>query len=1139
MTLYLHELILHGQSPVELLAKSTDYWHLLCGLTLTVFAVLCYFMIGRSKELPAWRWLAAFGFLQGLHQWTEMLPPSLGDSLGFAALRLLLLSLSFLALAESGRRGLAKIGVRGPSRWLVAGVLLLASSGASAGLHGLAITLPVSLAAAGSLWATLALVRASRLTDQAAGALRLAGCSIAAYSVTLCCNTLVANHQGTQELIGFFSFNWTIFLHPLQTILSCALAASLWHYFRSTEKRQDADAGLLQERRFDRWLGPVLLATALFGGVAAEIAGNFRDKEMRGILQSRTALAAAALNSVRIKNLSGSESDLANPDYQILKQRLMAMRAANSDCRFVYLVALLNDNNVVILADSEPSTSEDYSPPGQIYDEASDLLRFSLRTGQSAVEGPLPDRWGVWVSSFDPIFDPQTQQMIAVIGQDTDARDWQRSISLHRLAAISVTFLIALLVIGFFVIQQREYESARAIGLSERRYRQMFEKNPALMFLIDPKCGAILEANPAACAYYGYAPAEMNGKPLWTLDEGTREELEGLLAKASSGQDIRFNRRHRLRSGEVREVEVRPGPVDTPYGLVLYCVVHDVTERTRAEENLRHAKDSAELLNLQLEEAIAQANQLAVEAELANQAKSSFLATMSHEIRTPLNGLIGLTGLLMDSGLSASQQHLAEMMRTSGDALLSVINDVLDFSKIEAGKLELEKIEFDPAAPVMDTLQILGARAMDKGLAFTADMAPDLPARVSGDPGSLRRILLNLASNAIKFTSEGSISILGKVESEEVQRTTLRFAVTDTGIGIAPHRVDRLFQPFSQLDSSTTRKYGGTGLGLIISKRLAEMMGGTIGVESHHGQGTTFWFTVVFDKSAATSETLLVPATNTDSHNLKDLRILVVDDDEINRIVAHGILENAGCQPLCVASARDCLEMLETGVFDIVMMDVQMPEMDGFDAAAAIRRREKETQRRRTPIIALTANVGKSEVDRSRMVGMDGCLSKPVDPGALIETIGKVLALPTQADQPASDPEARVPESSLDVFNPADLLDRIGGNAAAFDKLIAMFQASTPKHLAAMQSALAEGNLERIRQEAHSLRGAAANMSASNTSNVARQIENAAVSGDAASVGPLLEQLNRELDRVHRELSNQAISAAPIQKNERIESCAY
>jgi PAS domain S-box-containing protein len=1138
MTFYMSQLMLFSQSWATLLAGSTDYWHLVCGLMLTLFSVLCCFMIGRLKELPAWRWLAIFGFLQGLYQWAEMFPLSFGDSIGFTAFRLIMLSASFIALGESGRQGLRKLGARSPSRWILVAVLLLAASGAATGLRGLNTTLPVSLALGGGFWAFLGLVRTSRLAEQSAGALRMAGYIIAAYVTLFCCSALLVNHQGTRELTSFFGSDLITLLLPLQTILSSALAAALWHYFRNTEKQRDADAGMLQGRRFDRWLWPVLLATLLIGGIAAEMAGNYRDREMRSILQSKTSLAAAALNPARIKSLSGSGDDVDNADYGVLKQRLIAMRAANDDCRFVYLVAMHGDD-VVFLVDSEPRDSEDYSPPGQVYVEASRILRHALRTSQSAVEGPIPDRWGVWVSSFVPIIDPQTQRMLAVVGQDTDAGDWQRSISLHRLAVISAIFLIMLLIIVFFVIQQRSYESARVIGLSERRHRQMLEKNPALMFLIDPKQGAIIDANPAACSYYGYSSAEMQKKLLWDLDEGSREELEGLLAKAVSGKSTSYSRRHVLRSGEIREVEIRPGPVETPNGLVLYCVVHDVTQRTRAEVSLRQAKNSAESLNFQLEEAIARANQLALEAELANQAKSMFLATMSHEIRTPLNGLIGLNGLLMDSGLSQSQQRLVEMMQTSGDALLSVINDVLDFSKIDAGKMDLEKIEFDPAAPVMDTLKILGSRAMDKGLRFTADVAPELPTRVYGDPTCLRRILLNLASNAIKFTSEGSVLIQVRAETEKEQRITLRFAVIDTGIGIAPHRADRLFQPFSQLDSSTTRKYGGTGLGLIISKRLTEMMGGAIGVESHHGQGTTFWFTVVFEKAADSSETLSMPAQKAVSQKLGNLRILVVDDDEINRIVAHGVLENAGCRAVCVSSARDCFEELERSSFDVVLMDVQMPEMDGFDAAAAIRLKETETRRRRIPIIALTANIGKTEMDRGRMVGMDGCVGKPVDPCVLLDAISRAIAMPSIAEQSSTEPENCVSEGSHDVFNPAELLDRIGGDTTTFDKLIDMFRTSAPKHLAALRSALAEGHLELIRQEAHSLRGAAANMSAAHTANVARQIENAAVGGDAASIGPLLEQLKQELDRVYRELSSHAISASPIHGNERIELCAY
>lgn len=271
--------------------------------------------------------------------------------------------------------------------------------------------------------------------------------------------------------------------------------------------------------------------------------------------------------------------------------------------------------------------------------------------------------------------------------------------------------------------------------------------------------------------------------------------------------------------------------------------------------------------------------------------------------------------------------------------------------------------------------------------------------------------------------------------------------------------------------------------------------------------------------------------------NLQNLRILIVDDDEINRIVAHGLIEQSGCKATCVAGGEEAIRTLETNAFDVVLMDVQMPEMDGFEAAAAIRRREAELQRRRTPIIGLTAHIGKAEADRSRTVGMDACLGKPIDPGALMDTIGKVLKFSDPQD--LSEADACMPDASLDVFNAAELLDRIGGDATTFDKLISLFRVSAPRHFEAMQGALADGNLPRVRQEAHSLRGAAANMSAAGAATLARSLEEAAVNGDAAAIGPLLEQLQMELERVYRALSRQSITVPPALRNERTESCAY
>jgi PAS domain S-box-containing protein len=1127
--------VIGRQSFVNWMAQRLDYWHLLCGLALIMLAVICHFLAGQSKERTVWRWLAVFGLLQAAYEWSEMLTASLGDCTAFAASRLFLLVLSSFFLAHSGECSFKKLGNSGRGLGLMAALLGLAAAGGVAGLAGLKIAAPTILAMGGGFRAARAISKTSRSQDNGC-AQRIAIWGMAGYAATYCSNIpsvlLLATSGWTQSLILFSDL-----LLPIRAVFMAGIASALWRYYRCMAWRTEAEDRMPHRIRFAQWLGPVLLSLALVGGLAIEIAGNYRDAEMREVRLSRARIAAAAINSELIAHLSGSNKDLGSPDYESLKQSLTAMRHANSDCRFIYLVRLRGDD-VVFLVDSEPSTSQDYSPPGQVYAEAGPILKASLRTSEDSVEGPLPDRWGVWVSSYAPIFDAQTNKLAAIVGQDTDAGDWQRSIGRQRFAVISVILLIAILAIVFFVIQKQEYESARIMSISERRYRQMFEKNPALMFLIDPITDAIVDANPAACAYYGYTAEELHRKHMWHLDEGPREQLTEALTKVLSNHDVSISRRHRLRSGKIREVEIHAGPVETTSGLVLYCVIHDVTERIHAEEKLRQAKESAESLNLQLEEAIAQANRLAVEAELANQSKSRFLATMSHEIRTPLNGLIGLTHLLLKSSLLPPQQRLVEMLRTSGDALLTVINDVLDFSKIEAGKMDLEEIEFNPAGPVRDTLEILGTRAKDKGLLFTADVATDIPALVLGDPGCLRRILLNLAGNSIKFTSVGQVAIQCKTETEDNRRITLRFSVTDTGIGIPPHRIDRLFQPFSQLDSSMTRKYGGTGLGLVISKRLSEMLGGKIGVESRQGKGTTFWFTAVFEKRAAISETIPEKIKTCSKVNFQGLRVLVVDDDEINQVVAQGILGSAGCRVELFSRGKAAIEALETGVYDVILMDVQMPEMDGFETSAAIRQREKTTLRRRTPIVALTAQVGKAETERCRAVGMDACLSKPVDTNVIFDAIANVLAFSEQAGLQAAELKSEIAAASIDVFNPADLWDRVGGDAATFDKLLKMFQTQAPQHAAAMQNALDSGNAEQLRKEAHSFRGAAANMSAGNIAGLAGRIENSAARGELELIGPIMDLLHNELERLHHEFSVLA-AATPVDRVERNKTCAF
>jgi signal transduction histidine kinase/ActR/RegA family two-component response regulator len=396
-----------------------------------------------------------------------------------------------------------------------------------------------------------------------------------------------------------------------------------------------------------------------------------------------------------------------------------------------------------------------------------------------------------------------------------------------------------------------------------------------------------------------------------------------------------------------------------------------LSERDRAEQAAASATEAREL------------------AMAANNAKSEFLARMSHEIRTPLNGVAGMIDLLQATELTESQQRYTRLAREAADTLLCVINDILDFSKIEAGKVEIESIEFDLYGLVEELVELLVPAASRKGLELTCWLHPEVQPLVCGDPVRVRQVLTNLLSNAIKFTAKGSIHIHLWPVSRDSGRQIVRFEVNDSGLGIPADRIDRLFKGFSQVDSSTTRKYGGTGLGLAISKRLVELMGGEITVKSEPGKGTTFSFTL--NVGMVNGATAIAPAPpKAPPVSLSGLHLLVAEDNEMNQFVTQEMLKRAGCTCEIVADGAAALEAVARGRYDVVLMDCQMPVMDGREATRRIRQREAATGSAKIPIIALTAEAIQGDREKCIECGMDGYVTKPINSADLIAAIGSL-----------------------------------------------------------------------------------------------------------------------------------------------------